>query len=307
MNRADLFGNPSSTSGRPFFRSALPPEPANAQSISGTCHLHRAKKILGQPSTAGCQTGLFDSHAHYEDKRFNKDRDDILSSLNDKGVRFVVNAASDLETAKAGVAISERYDFIYASAGIHPHEAKDAPDDFIDKIAALTQHEKVVAIGEAGLDYHYDFSPRDIQKRVFEEQLKLALALDLPVIVHDREAHADTLELLTRYKPRGIMHCYSGSAEMAGQILKLGLYIGFTGVVTFKNARKTAEAAAAVPLDRLLIETDCPYMAPEPFRGKRCDSSMLTETAAALARIKGIDIRELIDITFKNACDVYRI
>ena len=181
---------------------------------------------------------IFDSHAHYEDRRFDKDRDTVLSSLREKGVRFVLNAASDLESAAAGIALSEKYDFIYVSAGIHPHEAGDAPDDFIDQIVALTSHEKVVAIGETGLDYHYDFSPRDEQKRVFEAQLKLALELGLPVVVHDREAHADTLELLTRYKPRGIMHCYSGSAEMARQLLKLGFYIGFTGVVTFKNARK---------------------------------------------------------------------
>ena len=307
MKGSDLPANPFAVSDRSFFRPALPPEPADAQSISGTCHLHRTKKILGQSFATGCRAGLFDSHAHYEDKRFDKNRDAILSSLNEKGVRFVVNAASDMKSAKFGIALSDKYDFIYASAGIHPHEAGHAPDGFEDKIRAFAKHKKVVAIGETGLDYHYDFSPRDTQKRVFEAQIRLALELDLPVIVHDREAHADTLHLLSKYKPRGIVHCYSGSAEMARQLLKLGFYIGFTGVVTFKNAHKAVEAAAAVPLDRLLIETDCPYMAPEPYRGKRCDSSMLMETAAALARIKGIDTQELIDITCKNACDVYGI
>lgn len=250
---------------------------------------------------------IFDSHAHYDDERFAQDRDAVLSSLRQSGVRFVVNAASDLASAQAGVGLSQKYDFVYAAVGIHPHEAKNAPVDFAEQITALSKNEKVVAIGEIGLDYHYDFSPRDVQKNLFEAQLRLARALELPVIIHDREAHADTLALLNQYRPRGIVHCYSGSAEMARSLLEIGLYIGFTGVVTFKNGRRAAEAAAAVPLDRLLIETDCPYMAPEPFRGRRCDSSMLTRTAEALAKIKGVDPQEIINRTCENACVVYGI
>lgn len=248
---------------------------------------------------------IFDSHAHYDDRRFDPDRDAALSALPDAGVRYVMNAACNLASAKAGISLAERYGFIYASAGVHPHDAKDAPDDLKEQIALLTRHPKVLAVGEIGLDYHYDFSPRDKQLKVFEIQLQCALELDLPVIIHDREAHADTMRLLKAYKPRGIMHCYSGSAEMAAELIKLGFYIGFTGVVTFQNARKTLEAVRAVPLDRLLVETDCPYMAPEPFRGKRCDSSMIPRTAQTLAEVKGVSIQELLDRTCENACTVY--
>lgn len=164
-----------------------------------------------------------------------------------------------------------------------------------------------MAIGEIGLDYHYDFSPRDVQKVVFERQLQLAKDLDMPVIIHDREAHGDTLELLKRYQPKGIVHCYSGSAEMAKELLKIGMYVAFGGAVTFKNARKTLEAAEAIPMDRLLVETDCPYMTPEPFRGKRCDSSMIVYTAQKLGELKGMDPQDLLDQTWENAKAVYQL
>ena len=165
-----------------------------------------------------------------------------------------------------------------------------------------------MALGEIGLDYYYDdASPRDVQRKIFEEQLALAKDLDVPVIIHNRDAHQDTLELLNKYRPKGIVHCFSGSAEVAKEMLRLGMYIGFTGVITFKNARRAVEAAAEVPLDRLLIETDCPYMAPEPFRGKRCDSTMLTQMAQKLAEIKGVEPQQLADQTFANACTVYGI
>lgn len=250
---------------------------------------------------------IFDSHAHYDDRRFNGDRDAVLSSMPDAGVRFIMNAACNIRSVRAGIALAEKYGYLYASAGIHPHDAKDAPDDLAAQLAVFSRHPKVLAVGEIGLDYHYDFSPRDLQLAVFETQLTCALELDLPVIVHDREAHADTMRLLKKYNPRGIMHCFSGSAEMARELVKLGFYIGFTGVVTFKNARKTLEAAQAVPLDRLLVETDCPYMSPEPFRGERCDSSMIAQTAAVLAKVKAVSTQELLDQTCKNACNVYRI
>ncbi len=250
---------------------------------------------------------FFDSHAHYDDKRFDTDRDGVLASLPGAGVSGVLNAASDLGSAKFGIGLAEKYGFVYASAGIHPHEAKDAPPDYIEKLSELLLHPKCVAVGECGLDYHYDFSPRERQLEVFEKQLGLALELDMPVIVHDREAHADTLRLLKKYKPKGVVHCYSGSAEMAAELLSLGLYIGFTGVVTFPNARKTAGAVKSVPLERLLIETDCPYMAPVPFRGKRCDSSMLPRTAAALAELKAVSVEEIARASDENARKLYNI
>ena len=250
---------------------------------------------------------IFDSHAHYDDERFDGDRDALLESLPARGVRYIMNAASDLESARTGIALAERYAYVYASAGVHPHEAAKAPDDLAQQLVQLSRSEKVRAIGEIGLDYHYDFSPREKQLEVFELQLQTANELSLPVIIHDREAHADTLRLLQTYRPRGIVHCFSGSAEMARELIKLGLYIGFTGVVTFKNARRVLEAAQAVPLERMLIETDCPYMAPEPLRGKRCDSSMLVHTAARLAQLKDMDVQTLADITCKNAKTVYAI
>lgn len=250
---------------------------------------------------------IFDSHAHYDSESFNADRDGLLERLQSKGVRYVMNAASNLDSARMCVKLAEKYGYIYASAGIHPHDSAKIAEDWQHELARFLSHPKVKAVGEIGLDYHYDFSPGEKQLEVFEEQLKIALEHDMPVIIHDREAHEDALRLLKKYRPKGIMHCYSGSAEMVKELLKLGLYIGFTGVVTFKNARKTLEAAEAVPLDRLLIETDCPYMAPEPYRGKRCDSSMLDKTAEAIARIKNIPAQELLDITCANAKTVYGI
>jgi len=250
---------------------------------------------------------IFDSHAHYDSKRFDSDRDQLLAELPSCGVRCIMNAACDFGSAEAGIKLARKYDYIYTSAGFHPHEAKSAPHGFTSRLAELLRQPKVRAVGECGLDYHYDFSPREVQRRVFEEQLALAKELGLPVIIHDREAHADTLALLKKYRPAGVVHCYSGSAEMGKELLRLGLYIGFTGVVTFNNARKVLEAARAVPIDRLLIETDCPYMAPEPRRGRRCDSGLLGYTAEALAREKGLGTQTLIDRTCQNAIDLYHI
>ena len=252
-------------------------------------------------------TGIFDSHAHYDQKRFDADRAEVIAALPAAGVTRVLNAACDLPSTHEGIALAEAYPFFWCSAGVHPHEAEDAPADYLEQLKELVKHPKVVAIGEIGLDYHYDFSPRDIQRRVFEEQLILAKELDLPVIIHDREAHGETMELLTRYRPKGVVHCFSGSAEMARQVVELGMYVGFTGTVTFKNARKPLEAVAAVPADRLLMETDCPYMAPEPLRGRRCDSSMLPYTAAAMAAAKGMTPQQLADAAAANACRLFGI
>lgn len=250
---------------------------------------------------------IFDSHAHYLDARFDDDRESVLTGLKDAGVAYVTEIGCNMPNSYDCVSLSERYDFVYAAVGVHPHDAQNANAGYLDELKALLEKPKVVALGEIGLDYHYDFSPRDVQLRVFEEQLKLAKELDRPVVIHDREAHEPTLRLLTQYRPKGIVHCFSGSAEMAKQLVQLGFYIGFTGVVTFKNARKTLEAAAAVPMDRLLLETDCPYMAPEPFRGKRCDSSMIEKTAQALSNVKGIPMQELIDQCNENTRRVYEL
>ena len=255
---------------------------------------------------------IFDSHAHYDDPRFDEDREALLGSMAEHGVRAIMNVGNTTHANLAGIELAKRYPFVYCSIGIHPDQAAEIAAqnsrEYLEVIAQQLSYEKAMALGEIGLDYYYDdASPREVQRKIFEEQLALAKDLDVPVIIHDRDAHQDTLELLQKYRPKGIMHCFSGSAEFAKEILRLGMYIGFTGVITFKNARRAVEAAAEVPLDRLLIETDCPYMAPEPFRGKRCDSTMLVRMAEKLGQIKGIDSQEIADRTCENACVVYGI
>lgn len=252
-------------------------------------------------------TGIFDSHAHYNDHRFDPDREQKLGELGERGVEMVMNIGADMETSREAVALAESHDYIYATVGVHPQEAGRLPADYLAQLEELTSHPKVRAIGEIGLDYHYPEPHRETQIKVFREQLELAKKLNMPVVIHDRDAHGDLMELLEQYRPAGVIHCYSGSAPMAERLVQLGLYIGFTGVVTFKNARRALEAAAVVPIDRLLIETDCPYMAPEPYRGQRCDSIMLREIAQRLAEIKNIDAQQLIDQTNQNARRVFGI
>lgn len=249
---------------------------------------------------------IFDAHAHYDDDWFDADRDALLRSLPEKGICGIVNNSVDLQNAKAVLALAERYDYIYAAVGFHPENILDMPDGWLDDVAELTKHPKVVAIGETGLDYHWD-TPRDVQRTVFEEQIKLSLNLDMPIIVHDREAHGDTFDLLRRYKPKALVHCFSGSVELMREAVKLGCYISLGGVVTFKNARHSVEVAAEIPLDRLLLETDAPYMAPVPFRGKRCDSSMIVYAAEKIAALRNIKPQELLDITAENAKRFYRL
>ena len=251
-------------------------------------------------------TNIFDSHAHYDDGWFDGDRDELLASLPDKGVCGIVNNSVDLNNAKAVLALAEKYPFLYAAVGIHPENLEGLPEDYLDRIAALTRHPKVVAIGETGLDYHWDI-PKDEQNRVFEEQLQLSLELGMPIVVHDREAHGDTFDLLRKYRPNALVHCFSGSVELMREAVRLGLYISLGGVVTFKNARHSIEVASEIPLDRLLLETDAPYMAPVPFRGKRCDSSMIVYAAEKIASLRGIGVQELLDITAENAKRFYRI
>lgn len=250
---------------------------------------------------------IFDTHAHYDNDRFDDDRAEVLAGLPAQGICGIVNAACDMESCKTGLALAQQYDYIYCSVGIHPHSADEYTPECDALLTEYAAQKKVVAIGEIGLDYHYDFSPRETQRAAFEAQLKLADSLKLPVIIHNREAHQDTLTLLQKYRPQGILHCFSGSAEMAKEILKLGMYIAFGGAVTFKNASRLLEAAAAVPPDRLLLETDCPYMSPEPFRGRRCDSSMIAQTAERLAALHGMPVQQLLDITAQNAAAVYRL
>ena len=252
--------------------------------------------------------GIFDTHAHYDDERFDEDRDTVLKNVFEHGVSLIVDPACDLETCEKTLELSSKYDFVYSAVGVHPHSAEsDGNGDWLEKIRGFAKNKKVVAIGEIGLDYHYDFSPREKQKEVFAAQLELANELDLPVIIHDREAHADTLELVKKYRPKGIIHCFSGSAETAKEFLKLGMYIGFTGSVTFKNASKLLLAAEVVPEDRILLETDCPYMAPVPYRGQRCDSSLIPATAERLAEIRGTDTQTFIDRARENGMRIYGI
>lgn len=250
---------------------------------------------------------IFDSHAHYDDERFSEDLSSLLSSMPSMGVCGIVNCATDVDSCKKCADISESFENIYFAAGIHPHEAEVVPADYIEKLEFWANHKKCVAIGEIGLDYHYDLSPRDIQKAVFESQLKLAQKLDLPVIIHDREAHEDTMQLLKKYAPKGIVHCFSGSVETAKEIVKLGMHIGLGGAVTFKNAKKPVEVAKYIPLEMLVLETDCPYMTPVPFRGKRNDSSLISYTADFIAELKGISTQKLIDITTKNSKRIFGI
>ena len=250
---------------------------------------------------------IFDSHAHYNDPAFDADRDEVLNSLGEKGVSNVINCATDYNSSLISLSYAEKYPFIYASCGLHPEDIKDDYEDELEKIYPLLIQKKCVAVGEIGLDYHYDEIPRKVQIDVFTRQLIKANEMNLPVIVHDREAHADTLELLKKYKPKGVLHCFSGSVETAREVLNLGMYLGFGGVVTFKNAVKSVETAKYVPLDRILLETDCPYMAPVPYRGKRNDSSLIKFAAEKIGEIRGIDAQTVIDEANKNTKRLFNI
>lgn len=251
---------------------------------------------------------IFDTHAHYADHAFDEDREQILASLPEKGVKYVTLASSSVEDTAENSKLAQKYDYIYAAAGVHPESVDTNPADYLETVRkAISENPKIRAVGEIGLDYHYDGYDREKQIKLFREQLELARELDMPVIVHSRDACEDTLVLLREFKPKGVVHCFSGSAETAREIIRLGMYIGFTGVLTFKNAKKALRALAEIPLDRLLLETDCPYMAPVPFRGKRCDSSMIAYTAQKAAEIKGIPVDELLEITCRNGMALYNI
>jgi len=252
-------------------------------------------------------TNIFDSHSHYDDVAFNEDRHEILDALPEQGVVGIINCGCDIESSRDSIALSERYSYIHAACGIHPHECLNKTENDLSILKELLLNKECVAVGEIGLDYHYDFSPREQQIKWFEIQLRTAVEMGLPVIVHDREAHEDTLNLIKKYRPKGVVHCFSGSAEMAKELIKLGMYIGLGGAVTFKNAKKPIETAKLVPNERLLIETDCPYMAPAPFRGKRCTSDMIAYSAQVIAQARNSQPQDILDLTCNNALELFGI
>ena len=242
---------------------------------------------------------IIDTHAHYDDKKFDGIRDELLLSLHENGVKKIITCAVDGASAKDALALADKFDFIYAAVGIHPENLESKTP--LDEIRKLASHKKCVAIGEIGLDYYYTSDNKEEQKKVFESQIILANELGLPVIVHDREAHSDTLEIIKKYRPKGVLHCFSGSAEMAAQIVKYGMYIGVGGVITFKNAKKMPDVIRAVPEDRLLLETDCPYLAPEPYRGALCHSGFIKLTAEKTAQILDTTLEDVLTFTAQNA------
>ncbi|MGN0676110.1 MAG: TatD family hydrolase [Ruminococcus sp.] len=251
---------------------------------------------------------IFDTHAHYADSAFDGDRDELLKSLPEKGIKYIMLASTDIDSSFRNTELAEKYDYIYTAVGIHPEDIAGTPADYIsvlDKI--IKSNPKVKAIGEIGLDYHYEGYDREKQIQIFREQLEFAESIGYPVIVHSRDATEDTMKLLREYKPRGVMHCFSGSAETAKEIINLGMYISFTGVLTYKNARKAVESLAVIPNDRFMLETDCPYMSPVPMRGKRCDSSMIPYTAEKAGEIKGMTTQEILDITCRNGMKLFSI
>ena len=252
---------------------------------------------------------LFDTHAHMDDRAFDADRTELITSLPEQGVTLVMNPGCSLASSRNADALSRQYDFLYAAVGSHPDAADEVNEAVLNEYRQLCRsNSKIKAIGEIGLDYHYEDIPRDIQLKAFRAQMALATELNLPVIVHERDAHADGMAVIDEFPTvKGVFHCYSGSAEMAAELVKRGWYIGFTGVLTFKNARKALEVAASIPHDRLVLETDCPYMSPEPFRGKRNDPGKLYRMAEKLAEIRCLTVEEIHTITTENGKRLYRI
>ena len=250
---------------------------------------------------------IFDTHAHYNDKAFNEDRTKLLDSFTESGILGVINCGTDIEESKNSIALSKEYDFMYCAVGFHPEEISKATENYIDEIKKLASHKKCVAIGEIGLDYYWVKDNKEEQKRIFTEQIILANELNLPVIIHSRDAHNDTLDILKKYKPKGVLHCFSGSVEIMKEVLKLGMYIGLGGAVTFKNARVPLEVAKELPLERLLLETDCPYMSPVPMRGKRNQSTYISYVAEKIAEVKNLTKEEVLATANNNAFKLFNI
>lgn len=252
---------------------------------------------------------IFDTHAHYDDEQFDKDRDELLASMQEQNVGTIVNVSATLESCRRAIALADKYPFIYAAVGVHPDEVGELNEDTFADMKKLFVHKKVVAVGEIGLDYYWDNEPHEVQKEWFVRQLELARERSLPVLIHSRDAAADTLYIMKEYAKglTGVIHCFSYSKEVALEYIKMGFYIGVGGVSTFKNAKKLKEVVAAVPIEKILLETDCPYMAPEPFRGKRNQSGYLSYVAEQIAQIKGMSVEDVIRQTEANAREMYCI
>ena len=252
---------------------------------------------------------LFDTHAHMDDRAFDEDREQLLAALPEQGIGLVLNPGCSLASSRNVDLLTKQYDYIYGAVGSHPDVADEVDKAVLEEYRMICrQNPKIKAIGEIGLDYHYEDIPREIQQKAFRMQMELARERNLPVIVHERDAHEDGMKIVEEFpEVQGVFHCYSGSADMAKWLVARGWYIGFTGVLTFKNARKALEVAAAIPLDRIVLETDCPYMSPEPFRGKRNDPGKLYRMAERLAELRGLSVEEIHRITMENGRKLYRI
>lgn len=251
---------------------------------------------------------FFDSHAHYDDERFDADREQVLTGLSAYQVDHVINVGSDMTSSRTSISLSQKYDFIYAAVGVHPHETEQMTEQDLEQLKDWLTQPKVVALGEIGLDYYYDHSPRQTQRYWFDRQLSLAEECKVPVIIHDRDAHGDTLELLQKHgHVRGVLHCYSGSVEMAQQLLNMGFYLGFGGSCTFKNAKTLPQVIQMVPEDRFLIETDCPYLAPVPHRGERNHSGLLPFVAAKIGDLRGWTVEQVAQISAENTKRLFDI
>ncbi len=248
---------------------------------------------------------IFDTHAHYDDSRFEEYLDELLTSMQIHGVGKIITCGCDSESSKNALLIAEKYDYVYAAVGIHPGNIDSGTT--IEEIEELSKHNKCVAIGEIGLDYYWTQDNKPEQAKIFEKQLILANKLGLPVIIHDRDAHADTLEILKKHKPKGVVHSFSGSVEMAKELLDLGLYIGVGGVITFKNAKTLPDVVKMLPADRILLETDAPYLSPVPYRGKTNHSAMIYLTAEKIAELRDTDTQSILKTTFENACSLFKI
>ena len=251
--------------------------------------------------------GIFDTHAHYDDTAFDGDREEVLHKIFTSGVQWVLNCGERVETSRNSMELAHKYPQFYFASGIHPELANEAGEDDLAEIEKLASDPKCKAIGEVGLDYHYPGFDKAKQKELFLQQLELAVRLNKPAVIHSRDATADMVEILDAYKGAAVLHCFSESHEIAKHYLKNGYYLGFGGVVTFQNARRAVESAAICPLNRMLLETDCPYMAPTPYRGKRNDSSFLPLVAEKLAQIKGVSVEEITEITAQNAKNLFKI
>lgn len=251
---------------------------------------------------------IFESHAHFDDSKFDEDRDEVIKSLKAYGIDKVINVAADMHSSLRCIELAKKYDFVFASIGVHPHDVKSMMEEDLERLIALAVYDKVIALGEIGLDYYYENSPKEVQKLWFREQMSIAKDLELPIIVHSRDAAQDTFDLIKEMKAHevgGVIHCYSGSKEMAQRYVDMGFYLGIGGVVTYDNAKTLKEVVKAIPLEALLIETDCPYLSPVPKRGKRNDPRNLNYIAEVISQIKGIELEEVLQITYNNGMKLF--